>query len=181
MNTPGRCLLIGTQQYKECATCPICPEGRSVYTGELWKDSDFPSKKEWCEDWIEANPKEALVERLDDSVPTTILELGTRIRLRADKLHPCWGVDKIKEWCSHEGVVIGYGSPDEQGSLLQIAWSENCYYTLHIHERLVEVVGDTSFETLKENLNAVYFDRSEFQDILATPPLGKWRCKKLPV
>jgi len=107
-----------------------------------------------------------------------MLQLGTRIKLDAKQVHPCWSEEERTLWCSHEGVVIGYGLPDEKGTILQIAWSKGCNHTLHIHEHAVVVVGGTSYEDQLRNMNSVYFDRSDFKDILATPPLGKWRCTK---
>ena len=63
MNIPGRCLLIGSAQYKECSTCPICPEGHSKSTGEKWSELNFHD--DWCKDWIEANPREAISDTKD--------------------------------------------------------------------------------------------------------------------
>jgi len=48
MNIPKVCLLLGTDHYKKCATCPLCPEA------ERFKDSG----EHWCKEWMKANPKQ---------------------------------------------------------------------------------------------------------------------------
>lgn len=105
-----------------------------------------------------------------------MLELGTRVRIKASRIHPVWEKEK-EEWLSYEGVVIGYGVPEEEGKeIVQVAWSEGCGFTLHMHVEALEVIGDGTLEARIENLKSVSFER---YDIETDPPVGKWRCAKL--